>query len=234
MMRLWLKAHHDGSKRRQGIFWIGYFHRLHQAMSFALSTIPRSRKRLPLDQRRVRFRRLPSTLRRCYRMLTMLKLDRITTLYALDQDRISLNATDNEGSTVRIWLTQRICRRLVPELVRLIKPQHQDQVYASVLASAAQQRALQKQEPQSPVQLTESVQEWLVSKIDMQMSEAGVVLVFTSADGQNAQLAMNTELLRQWLAILRRVYDSSEWKGICWPEWLDPPIAARSTSQVLH
>lgn len=166
--------------------------------------------------------------------MPMIQLDRITTLYSQDQDRISLNALDKEGGTIRIWLTQRIFARLIPELAKLVKPRHDDPVYASVLASVAQQWAIEQHEPQAQVQLTEVGQEWLVCKIDMQLSEAGVILVFASADGQTARLAMNANLLRQWLAILRRVYNSSEWKGIDWPEWMELPSTVKSKSRILH
>jgi hypothetical protein len=165
---------------------------------------------------------------------TMKQLDRVTTLYSQEQDRISLNALDKQGGSIRLWLTQRIFARLVPRLAKLVEPKHDDPVYASVLASVAQQRAVEQQEPAKPVQLVEVAQEWLVCKIDMKMSPAGIILIFASADGERAQLAMNGGLLRQWLAILRRVYQSAEWKGTDWPDWMDPPVTTQRSSQILH
>lgn len=171
----------------------------------------------------------------CYPLPTMLELDTITTLYSTDQDRISLNARVKEGGTARIWLTQRIVHRLIPALVNIVKPKHDDPVYAEVIASVAQQRAVDRHEPQAPVQVAaETEHEWLVNKIDLQLPKQATILIFSSADGRTARLVMNAELLRQWLAILRRVYVTSEWKGAEWPEWMDPPAPEVSKPKVLH
>lgn len=165
----------------------------------------------------------------------MMYLDRITTVYAHDEDRICLNALSSDGGAIRVWLTQRILHRLVPELAKRLKPKHSDSEYASLLASVAQQRAVDRHSPLPPVESENVEHQWLVAKIDLQWSETRIVFVFTSAAGDAAQLAMEPELLRQWLAILRRVYISAEWSGADWPDWIDTPSPSTSTrARVLH
>ncbi|MEH6789741.1 hypothetical protein [Parasphingorhabdus sp.] len=164
----------------------------------------------------------------------MLELKRITSLYVADQDRISLTAQLGDGGFARIWLTQRIVNRLVPALVNQVKPDHTDAVYADVIAGVAQQRAVDRHEPQAPVRVAEAGHEWLVCKIDMQIAKNGAILIFCSADGDTARLAMNAELLRQWLAILRRVYMAAEWHGAGWPTWIVAPSKTHMAAKVLH
>lgn len=164
----------------------------------------------------------------------MLELDRITTLYSPEQDRISLSANLREGGTARIWLTQRIVDRLISALVKIVKPHHPDPVYAEIIAGVAQQQAVSRHELQAPVKITETEHEWLVSKIDLQMPRSGVVVIFYNAAGQNARVAMNVELLRQWLTILRRVYVTAEWDGAEWPEWLAITATTNVSSKVVH
>jgi hypothetical protein len=164
----------------------------------------------------------------------MLEFDRITTLYSQEQDRVSLNATLREGGTARLWLTQRMVHRLIPALVKIIEPIHADPVYAEIIAGVSQQKAVERQEPQTPVKVTEPEHEWLVSKVELKQPQSGAVVVFCSAAGQQAQVTMNAELLRQWLSILRRVYFSAEWQGAEWPDWMVVPPTPATVPKVLH
>jgi hypothetical protein len=164
----------------------------------------------------------------------MLELKRITTLYEADQDRMSLTAQLGDGSFARIWLTQRIVNRLIPALINQVRPDHVDGTYADVIAGVAQQRAVERHEPQAPVRAAEAGHEWLVSKINMQIGQNGAILSFCNADGETAKLAMNAELLRQWLAILRRVYLMAEWQGADWPRWMATPSTPDTATKVLH
>lgn len=164
----------------------------------------------------------------------MIELEKATTLYSQDQDRVSINATIRGGGTARIWLTQRIVHRLVHALVKIVKPQHDDPIYAEVIASVAQQKAVDRHEPQAPVKADAPEHEWLVSKIDLQIPQSGVVVMLYSAAGQSARLSMSAELLRQWLSILRRVYEITEWRGAEWPDWVVGPSASEAETRILH
>lgn len=164
----------------------------------------------------------------------MLELERITTLYSPEQDRVSLNATLRAGGTARIWLTQRIIHKLVPALISIVEPRHKDPVYTEIIAGVSQQKAVERHEPQAPVNVTEPTHDWLVSKVDLQIAQSGAVVIFCNAKGQKARVAMNGELLRQWLSILRRVYLMAEWHGAEWPAWMAVPQPSEATPKVLH
>jgi hypothetical protein len=164
----------------------------------------------------------------------MLELDRVTTLYSREQDRISLNSILREGGTARIWLTQRIVHRLIPALVKIVEPSHADRVYAEIVAGVSQQKAVDRQEPLAPVKVTEPEHEWLVSKVELKQLQSGTLVIFCSATGQQARVAMNAVLMRQWLSILRRVYITAEWQGADWPDWMAMPPQSETAPKVLH
>ena len=50
-------------------------------------------------------------------------LERCTTEYAEDEDRLRLSAELANGNTVVLWLTQRLLNRLVPHLVQWLEKQ---------------------------------------------------------------------------------------------------------------
>lgn len=164
----------------------------------------------------------------------MLELDKITTLYSQEQDRLSLNATLRGGGAARFWITQRIANRLIPALIKIVKPSHEDPVYVELIAGISQRQAIAQKEPQTPVKMAEPDHEWLISKIDLQMPQSGAVLIFYNAAGQSARVVMNAELLRQWLSILRQVYVAAEWRGAEWPDWVAAPSARKTADKVLH
>jgi len=163
----------------------------------------------------------------------MLKLEKITTLYSQDEDRVSLNAMDATGGTVRIWLTQRILLRLISELIKVIKPKHEDKSYVAVMAGISHQRAVDQQEPGDPVKLDCASQEWLVKKIDMKIGQGGVILALSSQNGEAAKLVLELQLLRQWLGILKGTFEAAQW-NFDWPEWMMPSKPKASPSRALH
>jgi hypothetical protein len=164
----------------------------------------------------------------------MLELERVTTEYVANQDRISLTANEKSGGTARLWLTRRIADRLIPALLKAVQPRHEDPVYVEVLDEIAQHRAEQRQERQPPVKVVQPDREWLVDRIDLKMATAGTRVVFVSAEDERAQLTFNVELLRQWLGILRRLYSQAEWSTDIWPDSLSSPQAPKKPPTVLH
>ena len=164
----------------------------------------------------------------------MLELERITVVYSEDQDRIAINAAVRDGGIARLWLTQRLANRLIPALINLIKPRHEDPTYVDIMAGVAQQRAVARQEPQTPVKVTEPNHEWLINKIDLQMPPSGTVIIFYDASGQSARVIFQGDLLRQWLSILQRAYTGAEWRGTDWPDWMTAPEATQAANRLLH
>lgn len=164
----------------------------------------------------------------------MIDLERMTTEYVADEDRISISARIKGDGTIRLWLTRRIADRMVPALAKVVQPRHEDPAYAEVVGEMAQQRAEQNHEPQEPVKPTHPDQEWLVCKIDLRMAKAGAVLIFAGSESEHARLTMTFELLRQWLAILRRVYQAGEWPLAVWPNALQEGAARPVAPKILH
>jgi hypothetical protein len=178
--------------------------------------------------------RLSSRPNRCYLPIHMLILDRITTLYSAEEDRLSISATIKDGGTARIWLTQRITNRLIPPLLKLVGPKKDDPLYSEVIAEIAQQKAVERQEVVAPVRVQEVQHEWLVHKIDLSLASSGAALKLWNLDGQGADVNLHGELLRQWLDIVRRLYIKAGWTGVDWPDWMKAAETPRKKSQILH
>ena len=47
-------------------------------------------------------------------------IKRFTTEYVIPEDRIRLSLEDNDGQMRVLWLTRRLCTRLVPQIVKVL------------------------------------------------------------------------------------------------------------------
>jgi hypothetical protein len=165
----------------------------------------------------------------------MIELERMTTQYVATEDRISITANVKSGGTARLWLTRRIGDRMVAALVKAVQPRHRDRAYAELIGEMTQQEAEQRLEPQPEVQAATPDHEWLIDKISLQFPTGAVVVRLTGPQGQEAGMALSTEVVRQWLGILRRVYQHGEWPIDQWPESVRrEPVAAPRHPVVLH
>lgn len=173
----------------------------------------------------------------------MQTLNRVTTQYDVEQDRIRMAGEVKEGQTVVLWLTQRLVNRLVAHVgTTLEKPEPLKSkplaVQAQLQQSFAQQRA-RSQMPRTlpPVKPDVLSPHWLVLKVDIKSGPDGMRLVFQGADvNDQVALGMGFTPLRQWLGILHDQYRLAGWSTGMWPSWVGesalPPKP--STKTVLH
>ena len=167
----------------------------------------------------------------------MPELQRITTEYIDNEDRIRLCGESAPNEAVVLWLTQRLLNRLVPHLLTWLEQQAGvkagigSDVRADVMHSFAQQAALASMEMQAPVQAHTARQTWLVQSVDVTVNQQLVRLTFKGADTAQqdapleATVSMQALPLRQWLSILheqcrRAGWVSPEASNAVWPEWL--------------
>lgn len=143
-------------------------------------------------------------------------LQRVTTQYVINEDRIRLSGETAKGDTVVLWLTQRMLGALIPRLVGWLEQQGGD----ALLQEFAQQAAEAALGAEPPVAARTSG--GCVTSIDIATGTDGVVLVFKpEGDARGASLALTTDALRQWLAIVRSQYVIGEWPTAVWPAWMD-------------
>ena len=177
-------------------------------------------------------------------MATQLK--RITTQYIAFEDRIRLTGADEAGSTLTLWLTQRLISRLVVPLCDGLEKQttpapkkagtpavpslqtHMVQTFAQQKAAAALPKA-------GPVVTAPESPAWLVEKVVIKHIKNDVRMVFKGLEeNHSAELTLSTFELRQWLGIVFKQSKSAGWPTQVWPTWVEEaskpaaPVQARA------
>ena len=175
----------------------------------------------------------------------MATLERFTTEYVVQEDRIRLSGELAGGETVVLWLTQRLVRHLGPHLTGWLEAQlppagghaavqatHQDMVQGF-----AQQAARAQLAPEPPVRAQSPVASWRVDVVHIARSADAVVLTLQGeSEAQQAVVPLPAHALRQWLGI---VYDQclrGDWPTTAWPAWMEAgaPAHAQLGSVVVH
>jgi hypothetical protein len=175
-----------------------------------------------------------------------MELQKFTTRYNPYQDRLCIDGQSAAGTVVRLWLTYRLSRQLVPLLARLITPVADGEQMAATLAEWALSNACLQQRPEAAVRRpsvtgwpgpnAEPPAGWLVSAIELKSSPKRAVLAFRSAEDKVvASVALQPDHLRQWLSIVYRLWRNAGWPSKEWPAWLEQAqTAAAPGSEVLH
>jgi len=164
---------------------------------------------------------------------SLFKIERLTTEFVQEEDRIRLNIENAQQGQATLWLTQRLLNRVVPALVKVLEEETSGNPQAAELQAFNQQKAQQGIVQEAPIKAAE--QSWLVRRVDLTPGKSGVAIVFGDDDGQNARLEMPRIALRQWLSILHELYLRAEWSRDRWPDWLAPlSETSQSQSSKLH
>ncbi len=163
----------------------------------------------------------------------MSDLQRVTTEYVESEDRLRLSGAAADGSTVVLWLTQRLALRLLPLLCGWLEQQTVAGAPMEVVQEFAQQAALAALEPSAPVQAAQEAQAWLVHTVDVNTSAELVRLDFKSeaAGPVRGRLVFAAQPLRQWLGILHDQCRRAGWPESAWPEWMQQAQAQPPAGQ---
>lgn len=172
-------------------------------------------------------------------------LQRFTTEYVGQEDRIRLSGEFANGDTVMLWLTHRLINRLIPHLTAWLSRQiapasripsvqaaHQD-----IVQGFAQQAARAQRVHEPPVRVSAEGLVWRVDSVDIAQGEDAVVLTFKGEGEAQATLTLAAQPLRQWLGIVFEQYQRGEWPTTAWPGWMQASPLVQATgcnSAVLH
>ncbi len=153
----------------------------------------------------------------------MVLLKKVTLQYIEIEDRIRMSADlDGENSAV-FWLTQRLCRRLVPRLVGHLEhsAQKSSLVDKGLMLSVQQHDAEWQQRRSEPVRICELARSVLPEQVNLYCPAEGAAIIFPlDAGGDRARLQMNMVELRQWIGVVYRLYRVAGWPMEVWPRWL--------------
>lgn len=178
-------------------------------------------------------------------------LQRFTTEFVPEEDRLRLSGELEDGQQVVLWLTQRLLRRVVPHLCDWLEKQP----LPDALAARPQALALERQQiheiaqqaaegalhaqKQQPVQAQPCAFNGLVQivKLDAHSGQLQLALRVEQGPPVEFHVAFAPMALRQWLGIVYRHYESAQWPLEIWPQWMAPRGTAgheQPATAVLH
>lgn len=138
---------------------------------------------------------------------------------------------DSQQQTTVIWLTRRLLVRLIDAMVKAIESETQGRPESDTLQTFTQHRARQAQVEESPVRAVEGSAEWLINRIDLNVSDERLTLKLFS-DEECAILPMPRVNARQWLNIMHRLFEVAEWHYEKWPSWLRESLSVTQPALV--
>jgi hypothetical protein len=155
---------------------------------------------------------------------------RFTTEYVVAEDRMRLSLERGDDSVAVLWLTRRLMRRLVPQVVKVVDalPRLQGGGQQTPPPSDNAQRrsqldALGKIEQQAPVlagDLPDGLENHLITGLGLRMAKTAVFIDFKVGEDVVQTLPFSEAALRQWLGLLHLNFRKGEWVEDVWPSWI--------------
>lgn len=172
-----------------------------------------------------------------------MQLNRLTTRYVEEEDRIRVSGESAAGDRIAFWLSRRLLVRFLPHLfawveraegVRPTGDAPRDRV-ADLRSSFAQQASRAELDAAPPPPVDAQGEGWLVGAVDITEGNSELVIAFRgAAAGQRAVISTPPKVLRQWLGILCDQFRAAEWPLDVWPAWIYDGRGAESPPVSLH
>ena len=159
----------------------------------------------------------------------MAEIHKFTLTYDAAEDRIAWDGEAEDRATVRMWLTQRLCRMMVKAMVPMIvqagaggvarggETAVQAWEQAAAVADIGKLAPVRPQ-PQSPA--------GLVRTVNIRPAGDKIVLTFDFGAESPCAIGLNLQQIRQTLAVIHGLYVRAGWPADVWPAWIADPAAA--------
>lgn len=155
------------------------------------------------------------------------RLTTFTTSYVAEEDRIAVDAMTSESETIRVWLTRRLLKRLLPTLYEKVlmnlSPSTSAQVAAAPKKKKPNAYAKDKQEKAAPIVFSAGSPVVLATGASYQSSEKMIRVQFKE-EAKSYEIFFTPENLRSWFSIIQRLCRIAEWP-------LEEFITAENASQ---
>jgi hypothetical protein len=152
----------------------------------------------------------------------MTTITSITLSYDAREDRIHMAARGEDARKLRLWLTQRLARRLVAALAG-----HLERAEAIPLASVRTVMMAQEQAQAVSairrvprVKAGPEVLAHLVTNVAIAIGAEKMELRFDADIDCKPAIVLDRTLVRQWLSMLHRQFVKADWPLDVWPVWL--------------
>lgn len=170
-------------------------------------------------------------------------LIRFTTRYVATEDRLCLAGVSGDEEPLSVWLTARALGRLVPRLLAwlgeggTVKGEPASprlRLQQDLKQADAQHRAMALRAAARPVAPTApAAVPWLVRSFSLASGRV-LTVEMRGSDGEAASVRFTQVALRQWLAILCRLYRRAGWALDVWPVWLLESTEPAAPQALLH
>ncbi|MDX1491410.1 MAG: hypothetical protein R3332_08990 [Pseudohongiellaceae bacterium] len=155
------------------------------------------------------------------------ELKRITTEYVGSEDRFRLTGQLSEEEVVEVWLTQRLLLKLLPHHLNWLEKQSDSSLPKEIVQSFAQQAAKAKLKKEAPVTSKPETVSWIAHAVDLAPGDKAFQMAFKGKEDA-AALRLNPTQLRQWLNIVRQIWQQASWPMDIWPEWMETSDSDKS------
>ncbi len=153
----------------------------------------------------------------------MSRIIRFSQMFDPSEDRIAWITEDDRGETTRLWLSLRLCQRMVGALVpkvQEIRPAPTVAASDPAIQSWEQAAAMAQLEPGPPILPSAKTTTGLVQSIDIAPVNGEFLLTLHFGEGEQRSLALTAVEMRQSLTVLYRLYRAAEWPLDVWPGWV--------------
>ena len=166
-------------------------------------------------------------------------LKRITTDYNEQQDRIAISGLTEKDQTVVLLLTMRLANRLIKHCLNILEKHISKSVEVSTSDESSKkrvqnfvQKSAEQEAPQeTAVRVTNESTKHLIIEIDIKHVNMGITLNFRDELSARYEVFLTSQQLRQWLGMLRTIWQKTEWPDKIWPDWMAKDYSQPTTGE---
>lgn len=147
-------------------------------------------------------------------------LERFSTIYVAEEDRLRLTSEIFDGTIETIWLTQRFLLGALPPLLKWLEKQSPSSLSINEVQEFHQQAATATIKPQKPVQAGADNPSWIPTIVNITSSERLIKITLRGCNQNQVHLNLTAKQLRQWLSIIHDCWEKAGWPPQVWPEWV--------------
>lgn len=150
------------------------------------------------------------------------QLKQVTIEYVESEDRLQMAGRTFDGQVIAVWLSQRLLLRLLPHLFGWLERQGTAWRDGAIFLEFAQAAAIAVMRPAGPVRVPVAATGPLMRVVELSGSSGRLSLQFKEGleAHPNVRLSLDSQQLRQWLAIVHGRWRLADWPAAVWPAWL--------------
>lgn len=153
---------------------------------------------------------------------------RFTTEYVVAEDRIRISLEREDDSVALLWITRRLCIRLVPEIVKIVNALPKLQGKAETVSDNAQRKSqldalgglAQQPAVSAPKDTDVPTEIHLITGMQVQLTRKAILIHFKVEEAIVQTMPFVEAPLRQWLGILHACFRKGQWADDVWPVWI--------------